>query len=699
MKLLIKDAEPEWDGTSYVALEYDPTNIDGEFLHSPPSYIALKGKIECGAKVRYVQSGKGFIVMDRYLRRDLRLIENQEVEFGPLYPVEAREVTVGISDDTLKEEEYLKLIQTYLNRQPLSEGQIKPIYLYNGMEVSVSIKNVSPLGMLTSDTIINFVNSSAQRGMFFKDIGGLDHEIQLIRERVELPLLNYEQLQHLGISPPRGVLLLGPPGCGKTMIARALSNEMGANFYEISGPEIFNPYYGESEKQLREIFDKARKNAPSVILIDEIDAIANSRDRIGPNRELEHRIVTTLLTEMDGIHDIKNVVVLATTNHINSIDPALRRPGRFDYEINISIPDKKGRKVILDIHTRRMNLINKEVTLKKVARMSHGYTGADLMLLSREAAYNALKRIFKKGFSGELGGISEIKVDLIDFEVALNRVKPTGMREFSVDVPSKLDWNDLGGLNNIKSSVKDEIIKSIRSPEIFEKVGLRPVKGILLYGPPGTGKTLLAKIIANQAGANFIAIRGPEIFSRWLGESENRVRQIFYKAREVSPCIIFFDEIDAITASRGRNENSDRVVNQLLTEMDGIGSSKGVYIIAATNRKELIDPAFLRPGRFDYHIKVPLPDEKERIEIFRIHLNGKPHSSDIQLETLASKTSEFSGAHISEVCRRAGMEALHEAAFNTEKTQIKSKHLLKAIKDIKRSMGDLDSNSGLVEVA
>lgn len=699
MKLLIKDAEPEWDGTSYVAVEYNPSDIDGELLNSPPSYITFQGKIECGARLRYIKPGNGVLIMDRYLRRDLRFTENQKVEFEPLNMVEAQEVTVGISDETLKGDEYRKLIQTFLDQQPLSKGQVKPIYLYNGKEVAVSIKNVIPQGILTFNTEINFVNSQAQRGIFFKDIGGLDNEIQLIRERVELPLLHYDKLIKLGIAPPRGVLLLGPPGCGKTMIARALSNELGANFYEISGPEIFNPYYGESEKQLRDIFAKAKNNAPSVILIDEIDAIATSRQDMGLNNEMERRIVTTLLTEMDGIHDIKNVIVLATTNHANSMDPALRRPGRFDYEINIGIPDKNGREVILDIHTRRMELENREQILRKVARMSHGYTGADIMLLTREAAYCSLQRNFPQGFSGELTELSKIKITLGDFERALNRIKPTGMREFSVRVSSEIDWNDLGGLKNVKDSVREEIIKSIKSPEIFEKVGLRPVKGILLYGPPGTGKTLLAKIIANEAGANFISVKGPEIFSRWLGESENRVRQIFLKAREVSPCIIFFDEIDAITASRGDNENSARVVNQLLAEMDGIESSKGVYIMAATNRKELIDQAFLRPGRFDYHIQIPLPEDKERVEIFKIHLKGKPHSQDINLENLASKAVNFSGAHISEVCRRAGMQALREADFNTEKTEIRSKHLLKSIKEIKRTINELDRNSGLVEVA
>ncbi|GFO96088.1 cell division protein CDC48 [groundwater metagenome] len=706
--MLLKDAEPNLDGTAYAALECNVNQAKAEGIGQMATgqnepYILIAGeKLSCGARVKHITAGKGVLVLDRYLRQDLRLPENHEVKVEPLMPKTAKEVRLGMANEAIHPDEYIELLYTYLNRQPLTKGQTKSIYLYDG-EVQVAIEEVAPCdaSVLTRDTKITFVSSmAANRGPFFKDIAGLDQEIKLIRERVELPLKHSDRLLSLGIYPPRGVLLLGPPGCGKTMIAKALSNEIGTNFVEISGPEIYNPYYGESEKRLRDKFAEAKKNAPSVVLIDEIDAIGTSRQ--AARGELERRIVTTLLTEMDGMREMKNVIVVATTNDPNSLDPAMRRPGRFDYEIRIGVPNTKGREAILNVHTRKMSIVNKDTTLEYIAKRTHGYTGADLKLLCREAAYCTLQRNFPEGLSsGDVSKIFDLQVCLDDFKTALPRVKPTGMREFLVEVPSNQNWDNVGGLGQVKKTLVEEVIKSITNPDAFEKVGINPVRGILLYGPPGTGKTLLAKIIASQAGANFIPIRGPEIFSKWLGESEQRIRQIFSKAREVSPCIIFFDEIDAITAQRGLSSSdaADRVVNQLLTEMDGIESSKGVYVIAATNRKELIDPAFLRPGRFDYHIYVPLPDNNARFEIFKIHLKEKSVSKDIDLDELVVETDGFSGAHIAEVCRRAGMHALRDTDFNGDLAKINMQHIINAINTIKYSIEKLEKPVPGVEVA
>jgi transitional endoplasmic reticulum ATPase len=708
MKLLLKDAEPDWDGTANAALECNVNQAEAEGIgqivtgQKEPYVMIVGEKISCGARVRRITHGKGYLVLDRHLRRDLRLPENHEVQVEPLKPHNAKEIRLGVTKELLQSDEYIELCYTYLDHQPLSKGQNKLIFLFSGQQVPFEIEEVSPsdMSVLTRETKLTFISSKATAGIFFKDIGGLDREIKLIRERVEQPLKYSDRLQNVGIYPPRGVLLLGPPGCGKTMLAKALSNEIGAHFEEISGPEIFAPLYGESEKLLREKFSKAKEKAPSVILIDEIDSIGTSRQEV--RGEVERRIVTTLLTEMDGIRELKNVIVVATTNNPNALDPALRRPGRFDYEIRIGVPDVRGRETILKVHTRKMSVKDKDTTIANIAKRAYGYTGADLMLLCREAAYCALQRNLPEGLSkSDLSKIFDLQICFEDFEEARSRIKPTGMREFLVEVPSDMAWDRVGGLGQVKKTLIEEIVKSITNPEAFEKVGINPVRGVLLYGPPGTGKTLLAKIIANQAGANFIPIRGPEVFSKWVGESEQRIRQIFAKAREVSPCIIFFDEIDAITAQRGSSisDGADRVVNQLLTEMDGIESSKGVYVIAATNRKELIDPAFLRPGRFDYHILVPLPDDNARREIFTIHLKKKKVSKDIDIDKLITDTKGFSGAHIAEIDRRAGMQALQETNFDGDLAKITMKHLISAIGTVKGSIENLEKHVGGAEVA
>jgi transitional endoplasmic reticulum ATPase len=708
MRLRIKDASPDWDGTSNVSIECDLKQAEAKGLGvAAPgfgeAYVTVSGLAgRLGARIKTIKSGEGIIVADRYLRRDLKVPEGTEIEAIPLVPATAAEITIGIGEDRFDQGDYTRLCYTYLNRQPLSKGQSKPIYLYSGQEVTVSIESVSPgdLGLMSRDTAIKLVQSGGhEKGILFGDIGGMEREIKLIRERVEMPLRQADRLSGMGIHPPRGVLLYGPPGCGKTMLARALCNEVGASLFQISGTEVYSKFYGESEARLKEIFAKAREKAPSVILIDEIDSIGSSRQLVFG--DLERRLVTTLLTEMDDTRARKDVIVVATTNDPNVLDPSLRRPGRFDYEIRIGIPDAKGRKEILGIHTRKMAVDRKDAILSDVAKDTHGFTGADLMLLCREAAYCALQRHFNGAEAPDLASLGEIVVSYDDFLSARSRIKPTGMREFMVEVPTDLEWSDIGGLGQVKKTLVNEVIRSITDADAFRKAGVRPVRGILLYGPPGTGKTLLAKVIAGKSGANFIPVRGPEILSKWFGESEQKIRQIFAKAREASPCIVFFDEIDAITGVRGGlgSEAADRVVNQILTEMDGIESSKGVYVVAATNRRELLDPALLRPGRFDYQIFVPLPDVTAREEIFRIHLGNKKVARIIDHKHLAEETDGLSGAHIAEVCRHAGIQALSDAGFDPEKAVVTMGYLDEAIGIVKANISMLERPLSTKDVA
>ena len=709
MKVFVRDGPLEWDGTGFASIECDIALAKEEKIGEiskdlKEKYIQISVLNNAvGARLKNISIGEGILTLDRLLRYDLQISENQEVEIKSYFPKIAEMITVAVPKSTLSQNDILELCNLYLKKQTMRTGQNKAIFLYSGEQVPIRIDSVVPdeNSAITSSTkILIIASKDATRGGFFKDIGGLDREIQLIRERIELPIIYSESLNKLGIHPPRGVLLLGPPGCGKTMLARALSNEIGMNYFEINGPEILTPYYGESEKNLREIFKKAKEDSPAMILIDEIDAIAPSRN--ATRGELERRIVTTLLTEMDGLKENKNIIVVATTNIPDSIDPALRRPGRFDYEINIGIPNMKAREQILEIQTRRMKVNDKEKTILSISQKIHGFTGADIMLLCREAAYEALKRenpeILKKGIENLV--FPEIIIQLKDFDEAITKIKPTGMREFAVEIEGNITWEDVGGLGEVKDIIQNEIITSIEKPDIFESIGIRPVKGILLHGPPGTGKTTIAKIIANHSRANFIAINGPEIFSKWFGESEQKIRQIFQKARECRPTIIFFDEIDAITAQRGGGQSgiADPIVNQLLTEIDGIVSSGGVYVIAATNRRELIDPAFLRPGRFDYHLFIPLPDEKGRYEIFTIHLKNKSISDDVDIQNLVRKTKDYSGAHIAEVCRRAALFALMAANFEPNHVKITMEHLNRAIEVVGESIKLFERPATGVEV-
>src|SRR5437773_1282186 len=496
----------------------------------------------------------------------------------------------------------------------------------------------------------------------YEDIGGLHGEIQRIREMVELPLRHPELFQRLGIEPPKGIFLYGPPGCGKTLVAKAVASESDANFYVISGPEIMSKFYGESEARLREIFQKAQESAPSIIFIDEMDSIAPKREEV--TGEVERRVVAQLLSLMDGMAARGNIIVIGATNRPNAIDPALRRPGRFDREIEIGVPDKTSRHEILQVHTRAMPL-TLDVDLHRLSDICHGYTGADISALCREAAMKALRRYLpsinleEERVPGEM--LEKMQVNLDDFKTAYREITPTAMREVYIEVPS-VNWADVGGLTDVKQELQEAVEWPIKKPEAFTRVGIRPPKGILLFGPPGCGKTMLARAVATESEANFISIKGPELFSKWVGESEKGIREVFKKGRSAAPSIVFFDELDSVAPRRGSDLGdsgaSERVISQLLTEMDGIESLVNVVVIGASNRPDIIDPAILRPGRFDRLIYVPAPDHATRRQILKIHTRNMPLTPDVDLDRITSQTAGYSGADIEAVCREAGLISL-----------------------------------------
>jgi len=523
-------------------------------------------------------------------------------------------------------------------------------------------------------------------GVSYEDIGGLQSTLEKIREMVELPMRHPELFTSLGIDPPKGVLLYGPPGTGKTLLAKAVATESGASFYSIAGPEIMSKWYGQTEENLRKIFEDAEKNAPSIIFIDEIDAIAPKREEV--TGEVEKRTVSQLLAIMDGLKARGQVIVIAATNRENALDPALRRPGRFDREIELGVPDKKGRKEILQIHTRNMPL-EKDVDLDWLADITYGFVGADLEALAKEAAMSTLRRAlpqisWKKEDELPADIVKKLKVGKKDFENALKMVEPSGMREVMIEIPN-VKWNDVGGLEGVKQSLKETVEWPLKNPQAFERIGVKPPKGLLLYGPPGTGKTLLAKAIANESGANFISIRGPEVLSKWVGESEKHIREIFKRAKQVAPSIVFFDEMDALVPRRGLEFGTrvtENVVSQILTQMSGIEDLHNVVVIGATNRPDILDPAVLRPGRFDRQILVPAPDEKARLEVLKIHTKKMPLKG-VDLKRLAKATEGYSGADLEALAREAGINALRE---NINAKEVTKKHFDAALKKVQPSI-------------
>ena len=527
-------------------------------------------------------------------------------------------------------------------------------------------------------------------GINYEDIGGLGDEIKKVREMIELPLKHPEIFEKLGIEPPKGVLLHGAPGTGKTLLAKAVASETNSHFIVINGPEVISKFYGESEANLRKKFEEAEKNAPSIVFFDEIDAIATKREET--KGDVEKRVVAQLLGLMDGLKSRGKVIVIAATNMPNSLDPALRRPGRFDREIEIGVPDKEGRLDILKIHSRNMPL-SKDVNLKEIAKVTHGFVGADLNSLAKEAAMIVLRRILPDLKKKDLEDgepippeiLEKLQVTQKDFIEALKVVRPSAMREVLVETPD-VNWSDIGGMKEIKDKLKEAVEWPLKKPEVFKRMGIRPPKGILLYGPPGTGKTLLAKAVAKESEANFILINGPSLLSKWVGESEKAVREIFRKARQTAPTILFFDEIDALVPRRSSGSDSkvnERIVNQMLTEMDGLESLNDVVIIGATNRPDIVDPALLRQGRFDRIILTTVPDIESRKNIFKIYLNKMTIAEDVQMNKLADKTKGYVGSDIQGVCREAAMIALRE---NISAKEVRMSHFLTALSAVRPSV-------------
>ncbi|MCG5498547.1 CDC48 family AAA ATPase [Ectothiorhodospira variabilis] len=595
----------------------------------------------------------------------------QRVEAPP-----ARSITLQPTD-VVPQQRDMKYIGSLLDGTPVVRGDRVRATLFGNRHAEFVVRQTAPQGPVcigpTTRLTVNGATPGKQNdgeaqpsasGLTYEDVGGIGPVVHKVREMVELPLRHPEIFEKLGIDPPKGVLLHGTPGTGKTLVARAVANETEAHFLHISGPEIIGKFYGESEAKLRQIFDEAQRRAPSIIFIDEIDAIAPKREDLGGEKQVERRVVAQLLALLDGLEGRGKVIVIAATNLPNLLDPALRRPGRFDREIVIPVPDQPGRLQILEIHTRGMPLAE-DVDLNDIAALTHGYVGADLEALCREAAMACLRRVFPQ-IDLDMENLSPetllaLEVRLADFDVALREVEPSALREVFVEVPNTR-WDDVGGLEDVKDLLQEAIEWPVRYKQLFRKAGIHPPKGILLSGPPGCGKTLLAQASAQPTEMNFISVKGAALLSRYVGESEAAVREVFRKARQVAPCLVFFDEIDALVPARGGGENAvaDRVVGQFLAELDGVEQLTDVLVLAATNRPDRIDPALLRPGRFDLHVKVPVPDSAARLAILRVHTRDKQLAGDVDLEQIVARTEGFSGADLASVCQRAAMEAVRE---------------------------------------
>ncbi|MDE1824821.1 MAG: CDC48 family AAA ATPase [Candidatus Micrarchaeota archaeon] len=636
--------------------------------------IEIKGRIKTTAAIVWQahpsDEGLGFIRIDGYLRQNVGVGIGDKVHVAKVEVKDAERVVIApppgqrppLSPD------FAEYAKRKWENKPLAKGDVIPIPMF-GLVFNFLVVTVVPHGIVKIAKNTNFVvkeepvsESIVRIGeVHYEDIGGLKTEINKIREMVELPIRYPQLFESLGIEPPKGVLLYGAPGTGKTLLAKAVANESDANFISISGPELVSKFVGESEEKLREIFKEANEKAPTVIFMDEIDAIAPKREEA--TNEVERRMVSQLLTLMDGMASRGQVIVLAATNRPDAIDPALRRPGRFDREIEIGVPGRNARKEILQIHARNMPLA-KDVNIDELADKTHGYTGADISAFAREAAMATLREILpkimdKQSIPPEL--LSTLTVTRDNFMEALKNVQPSALREVFVERPN-IHWNDIGGLESVKEELKEVVESPLKMPEAFAKMGIRPVKGVLLVGPPGTGKTLLAKAVATERESNFISIKGPEVLSKFVGESERTVRELFRKARLASPCIIFIDEIDAVAHARSGesldSRVSERVVDTLLIEMDGLTELKNVVVLAATNRPEAIDPALLRPGRFDKIIEIPMPDAETRLHIFKVHTKRMPLDKNVDMIDLANITENYTGAEIENICREAGMNAI-----------------------------------------
>ena len=665
--------------------------------------------------------GQGVIRIDGRLRQEANIGIDDRATVEKADVKRASEITIATPQNLRIQGNIGPLVRDRLSGQAITQGQTVRVGFGigpmsgGGREIPLKIADTSPSGtvVVTDGTEITISEKPAEQiregaagggsggspSITYEDIGGLDRELEQVREMIELPMRHPELFQQLGIEPPKGVLLHGPPGTGKTLMAKAVASEIDASFHNISGPEIMSKYYGESEEQLREMFEEAEENAPAIVFIDELDSIAPKRGET--SGDVERRVVAQLLSLMDGLEERGQVIVIGATNRVDAIDPALRRGGRFDREIEIGVPDKGGRREILQVHTRGMPLAD-GVDLEQYAENTHGFVGADIATLSREAAMNALRRIRPELDleSEEIDAdvLDALRVTEDDFKQARKGIEPSALREVFVEVPDT-SWEQVGGLETTKERLRETIQWPLEYPEVFESMDLDAAKGVLLYGPPGTGKTLLAKAVANEAESNFISIKGPELLNKFVGESEKGVREVFSKARENAPTVIFFDEIDSVAGERGRQSGDsgvgERMVSQLLTELDGLEELEDVVVVATTNRPDLIDSALLRPGRLDRHVHVPVPDEAARRAIFEVHTREKPLADDVDLDELAEAAEGYVGADIEAVCREASMAATREfinsvgpeeAADSVGNVRVNREHFEQALEEVNPSV-------------
>ena len=687
--LKVQDPDPTHVGRNIITLD---RKTKEELGITSGDLVEIQGGKKTAAVVwpaRADDEGKGIIRMDNLIRHNCGVGLGEKVTVAKAEYKDAKKVVLAPTQEVrIIASGYDRVLKKTFIGRPLTKGDRVWITVF-GSGFIYAVIDTNPRGIVKITDFTQFVLKEepikealeAIPKIAYEDIGGLEDQVQKVREMIELPMRHPELFRRLGIAPPKGVLLHGPPGTGKTLLAKAVANETNAHFISVSGPSLMSKFVGEAEERVRQIFKEAEENSPSIIFIDEIDSIAPKREEaVG---EVERRVVAQLLSSMDGMEARGNVIVIAATNRVNALDEALRRPGRFDREIEIGVPDKKGRNAILQIHTRGMPLAQ-DIDMKHYAQITHGFVGADLAALVKEAAMRALRRYLpeinleEETVPPEV--LERLEVKKEDFDDALKDVQPSALREVMVEVPN-VKWHDIGGLEEAKEELKQVVEWPLKIPEVFVKMGIKPPTGVLLYGPPGTGKTLLAKAIANESEANFISIKGPELLSKFVGESERGVRKIFKKARQVSPVIIFFDEIDALASIRSGGEFDsgvgDRVLNQILTELDGVESLNGVMFIAATNRPDLIDPALIRPGRIDKIIFVGAPDEKAREEIFKVHLKGVPLAKTFNLKELVQKTKGYSGADILGLVREAVLITLKENKMKPGEVQ--SKHFEKAM--------------------
>jgi transitional endoplasmic reticulum ATPase len=689
-------------GRGVARIDYDAMDaLDA----STGDIIEIRGKRRTVAKCLPLypsDEGRGVIRIDGLIRNNSGVAIGDTVAIRKIKAPPAEKVVVAPLEAIPPIDE--RYLADALESVPVTKGDNIMIPYFGG-RLTFQVLGVSPMAdavLITQRTVFAISEKGETlRGVpqvTYEDIGGLKDEIQKVREMIELPLRHPEIFEKLGVEAPKGVLLYGPPGTGKTLLAKAVANESNAHFISISGPEIMSKFYGESEARLREIFKEAKEKAPTIVFIDEIDSIAPKREEV--TGEVERRVVSQLLSLMDGLEARGKVIVIAATNRPNAIDPALRRPGRFDREIEIKVPDKRGRLEVLQIHTRHMPL-TADVDLERLSAVTHGFVGADLEYLCKEAAMKTLRRMLPElkleedKLQPEV--LNKLQVSNDDFEGALKDVMPSAMREVYIETPD-VRWTDIGGLDSTKRELQEAVEWPLRYPELYKKIGYSMPKGILIYGPSGTGKTLLAKAVATESEANFISVRGPELLSKWVGESERGVREVFRRARQASPCIIFFDEIDALAPVRGLGGDSmvtERVVSQLLTELDGIQALAGVVVLAATNRIDMVDPALLRAGRFDKLLYIPISDRPARRQILEIHARGKPLASDIDLERVTDLTDGFSGADLAAVVNTAMSLVLQEyvakypkpddARKHADEAGVTMRHFEEAIRKVKTS--------------